>query len=151
MDDGFVLRYRTADDGEVDGLTGREGAFLACSFWLVDCLHMIGRTDEAEELFGRLLSLRNDLGLLSEEYDAHAGRLVGQLSPGLLPRVAGELGLPLDRPRHAGHRERNWKRQSPGVGTVSVDHALSLLPAVTSDKAEADPCRTAPKRCGQAA
>ena len=65
------------DDGSVDGLTGREGAFLACSFWLVDCLHMIGRVEEAEELFERLLALRNDLGLLSEEYDPLAGRLVG--------------------------------------------------------------------------
>src|SRR3984957_16450394 len=77
MDHGFVLRYRTTDDGAVDGLTGREGAFLACSFWLVDCLHMIGRAEEAEELFERLLALRNDLGLLSEEYDPLAGRLVG--------------------------------------------------------------------------
>jgi GH15 family glucan-1,4-alpha-glucosidase len=77
MDHGFVLRYRTADDGAVDGLTGREGAFLACSFWLVDCLHMIGREEDAQELFERLLSLRNDLGLLSEEYDPLAGRLVG--------------------------------------------------------------------------
>jgi GH15 family glucan-1,4-alpha-glucosidase len=77
MDHGFVLRYRTSDDGAVDGLTGREGAFLACSFWLVDCLHMIGRRDEAEELFERLLALRNDLGLLSEEYDPQLGRQVG--------------------------------------------------------------------------
>jgi GH15 family glucan-1,4-alpha-glucosidase len=77
VDHGFVLRYRTSDDGAVDGLTGREGAFLACSFWLVDCLSMIGRTEEAEELFERLLALRNDLGLLSEEYDPLAGRLVG--------------------------------------------------------------------------
>jgi GH15 family glucan-1,4-alpha-glucosidase len=77
MDHGFVLRYRTTDDGAVDGLTGREGAFLACSFWLVDCLHMIGRAGEAEELFERLLALRNELGLLSEEYDPLAGRLVG--------------------------------------------------------------------------
>jgi GH15 family glucan-1,4-alpha-glucosidase len=75
--DGFVLRYKTAEDGAVDGLTGREGAFLACSFWLVDCLHMIGRADEAQALFERLLSLRNDLGLLSEEYDPIAKRLVG--------------------------------------------------------------------------
>jgi len=77
IDHGFVLRYRTDDDGAVDGLTGREGAFLACSFWLVDCLHMIGREEDAKELFERLLALRNDLGLLSEEYDPLAGRLVG--------------------------------------------------------------------------
>ena len=77
VDHGFVLRYRTDDDGAVDGLTGREGAFLACSFWLVDCLHMIGREEEATELFERLLALPNDLGLLSEEYDPLAGRLVG--------------------------------------------------------------------------
>jgi GH15 family glucan-1,4-alpha-glucosidase len=77
MDHGFVLRYRTSDDGAVDGLTGREGAFLACSFWLVDCLHMIGRGEEAVELFERLIALSNDLGLLSEEYDPLAGRLVG--------------------------------------------------------------------------
>jgi GH15 family glucan-1,4-alpha-glucosidase len=77
MDHGFVLRYRTSDDGAVDGLTGREGAFLACSFWLVDCLHMIGRAEEAVNLFERLLALRSDLGLLAEEYDPMAGRLVG--------------------------------------------------------------------------
>ena len=76
-DDGFVLRYRTTDAGAVDGLTGREGAFLACSFWLADCLHLIGRVDEATALFERLLGLRNDLGLLAEEYDAVAGRQVG--------------------------------------------------------------------------
>jgi GH15 family glucan-1,4-alpha-glucosidase len=77
MDHGFVLRYRTTDNGAVDGLTGREGAFLACSFWMVDCLHMIGRAEEAVELFERLLALQNDLGLLAEEYDPLAGRLVG--------------------------------------------------------------------------
>jgi GH15 family glucan-1,4-alpha-glucosidase len=77
VDHGFVLRYRTSDDGAVDGLLGREGAFLACSFWLVDCLHMIGRKEDAVDLFERLLALTNDLGLLSEEYDPLAGRLVG--------------------------------------------------------------------------
>ena len=75
--DGFVLRYRTTDDGGVDGLTGREGAFLACSFWLADCLHLIRGTDDARALFERLLGLQNDLGLLSEEYDQVADRLVG--------------------------------------------------------------------------
>ena len=73
----FVLRYRTADSGEVDGLSGREGAFLACSFWLVDCLTLLGRRRDARRLLDRLLELRNDLGLLSEEYDPVAGRLVG--------------------------------------------------------------------------
>ena len=76
-DDGFVLRYRAVDAHAVDGLSGREGAFLACSFWLADCLNLIGATDDARVLFERLLSLRNDLGLLSEEYDPVAGRLVG--------------------------------------------------------------------------
>ena len=75
MRDGFVLRYRT--EGGVDGLPPGEGAFLPCSFWLADALAMIDRHEEARTLFERLLSLRNDVGLLSEEYDPHAGRLVG--------------------------------------------------------------------------
>ena len=75
--DGFVSRYDSEKSEHVDGLTGREGAFLACSFWLVDDLHLIGRHDDAMELFERLLSLRTDLGLLAEEYDPVAGRLVG--------------------------------------------------------------------------
>ncbi|HEX3499345.1 MAG TPA: glycoside hydrolase family 15 protein, partial [Stellaceae bacterium] len=73
--DGFVLRYDTAIT--VDGLPPREGAFLACSFWLVDALVMLGRLDDATALFERLLALRNDVGLLSEEYDPAAKRLVG--------------------------------------------------------------------------
>ncbi|HXX88859.1 MAG TPA: glycoside hydrolase family 15 protein [Acidimicrobiales bacterium] len=76
-ENGFVLRYRAAEAHDVDGLQGHEGAFLPCSFWMVDCLQAIGRRDEARRLFERLLGLRNDLGLLSEEYDASAGRLVG--------------------------------------------------------------------------
>ncbi|MGW4115966.1 glycoside hydrolase family 15 protein [Actinosynnema sp. NPDC004786] len=76
-EDGFVLRYRTDADGGVDGLPGTEGAFLACTFWLVDALHGTGRADEARELFERLLGLRNDVGLLSEEYDPATGRHMG--------------------------------------------------------------------------
>ena len=76
--DGFVLRYPTAgDDAGVDGLEGDEGAFLACSFWLADDLAMIGRVDEARRLFEKLLSLRNDLGLLAEEWDSRLQRQVG--------------------------------------------------------------------------
>ncbi len=73
--DGFVLRYRTRP--EVDGLEPGEGAFLACSFWLVDNLCLQGRRDEARALFERLLAIRNDVGLLAEEYDPRARRQVG--------------------------------------------------------------------------
>jgi GH15 family glucan-1,4-alpha-glucosidase len=77
--DGFVDRYQTpdADVSEVDGLPGSEGAFLPCSFWLVDNLYLQGREDEARTLFERLLALRNDLGLLSEEYDPVEGCMLG--------------------------------------------------------------------------
>ena len=74
-EDGLVLRYRT--DESDDGLSGREGSFLICSFWLVSALWGIGKKYEAQRLFERLLALRNDLGLLSEEYDTGARRLVG--------------------------------------------------------------------------
>ncbi|MGB9112723.1 MAG: glycoside hydrolase family 15 protein [Acidimicrobiales bacterium] len=77
MVDGFVLRYTTSDKVGVDGLSAREGAFLPCSFWLADCYELMGRHDDALAMFKRLLSLRNDLGLLSEEYDPVARRLVG--------------------------------------------------------------------------
>ncbi|MFF0226506.1 glycoside hydrolase family 15 protein [Streptomyces sp. NPDC004629] len=74
--DGFVQRYAGTDDG-IDGLPGREGVFLACSFWLADALHLTGRTAQARRLFERLVGLANDVGLLSEEYDPVAGRQLG--------------------------------------------------------------------------
>jgi GH15 family glucan-1,4-alpha-glucosidase len=84
--DGLVRRYDTEDG--VDGLPGDEGSFLACSFWLADALHGIGATDEAERLFTRLLGLRNDLGLLSEEYDTERRRQVGNT-----PQAFSMVGL----------------------------------------------------------
>jgi GH15 family glucan-1,4-alpha-glucosidase len=76
LQDGFVLRYRTHEDG-VDGLPPGEGVFLPCSFWLADCYELLERHDDAHELFERLVGLSNDLGLLSEEYDPKAERLLG--------------------------------------------------------------------------
>lgn len=75
--DGFVHRYRTGGGSSVDGMPGSEGAFLACSFWLVDALCLANRRRDAEALFERLLAVRNDVGLLSEQYDTRARRLVG--------------------------------------------------------------------------
>jgi GH15 family glucan-1,4-alpha-glucosidase len=76
--DGFVMRY-IPDADAADGLPPGEGAFLACSFWLVTDLAMIGRKADAEALFERLLALRNDLGLYAEEYDAQRGRQIGNV------------------------------------------------------------------------
>jgi GH15 family glucan-1,4-alpha-glucosidase len=85
MRDGFVLRYNT--EATRDGFPGNEGAFLACSFWMVDSLRLMGRRKDARRLFERLLDLRNDVGLLSEEYDPHAKRLVGNF-PQALSHIA---------------------------------------------------------------
>jgi GH15 family glucan-1,4-alpha-glucosidase len=75
MSDGLVRRYLA--DGTVDGLPGGEGFFLPCTFWLVDCLEAMGRHGQAHEIFSRLLGLRNDVGLLSEEYDPKLKRQLG--------------------------------------------------------------------------
>jgi GH15 family glucan-1,4-alpha-glucosidase len=84
--DGLVLRYDTAEVS--DGLPAGEGAFLACSFWLADVYVLMGRLDEARALFERLLSLRNDVGLLAEEYDPRAGRQLGNF-----PQAFSHVGL----------------------------------------------------------
>jgi GH15 family glucan-1,4-alpha-glucosidase len=76
MVDGFLLRYRS-DEPQVDGLPPGEGVFLACSFWLVEVLARQGKDAEATELFERLLALRNDVGLLAEEYDPVSGSQLG--------------------------------------------------------------------------
>ncbi|WP_371614560.1 glycoside hydrolase family 15 protein [Streptomyces sp. NBC_00454] len=84
---GLVRRYST-EGPSVDGLPGDEGAFLACSFWLADALHLTGREKEARELFERLLAVRNDVGLLAEEYDPVAGRQLGNF-----PQAFSHVGM----------------------------------------------------------
>ena len=87
--DGFVMRYAHDDDTRsIDGLPPGEGAFLACSFWLADALAMIDRAGDAARLFDRLVGLRNDLGLLAEEYDSDRRRLVGNF-----PQALSHLSL----------------------------------------------------------
>ena len=86
MQDGLVARYSTRSP--VDGLVGNEGAFLASSFWMVDNYALQGRMDEARSLFEHLLSLRNDVGLLAEEYDAKERRQLGNF-----PQAFSHLAL----------------------------------------------------------
>jgi GH15 family glucan-1,4-alpha-glucosidase len=120
MRDGLVLRYtqpaKAASSGgraDVDGLPGAEGAFLACSFWLVNALHLIGEYDEAVAIFERLLSLRSDLGLLSEEYDPRYGRQVGNTPQAFshVPLIQSALNL-------EGHARDHCRRLgAPGPST----------------------------------
>ncbi|HYJ12219.1 MAG TPA: glycoside hydrolase family 15 protein [Thermomicrobiales bacterium] len=87
MEDGLLLRYRsTGKDG--DGLPPGEGTFLACSFWFVETLVLQGETARAQDLFDRLLTLQNDLGLLAEEYDPVAGQQLGNF-----PQAFSHLAL----------------------------------------------------------
>ena len=87
MEDGLVMRYRP-EEKRVDGLPGGEGVFLPCSFWLADCMQLTGRKAEARQLFERLLALRNDVGLLSEEYDPKEKRQLGNF-----PQAFTHVGL----------------------------------------------------------
>ncbi len=105
--DGFVMRYHPATSEDVDGLPPGEGAFLPCSFWLADALAVLGRHDDARRLFERLLAIRNDVGLLAEEYDPIAKRLVGNFPQAFThvslvntARNLSRAGGPADRRRH---------------------------------------------------
>jgi GH15 family glucan-1,4-alpha-glucosidase len=96
--DGLVCRYRTGSSD--DGLPPGEGVFLACSFWLADAYYLLGRTEEAERLFERLLDLRNDVGLLSEEYDPRRRRLLGNF-----PQAFSHISL-VNTAHNLSHEEK---------------------------------------------
>jgi GH15 family glucan-1,4-alpha-glucosidase len=106
--DGLVRRYNT--EAANDGLPAGEGVFLACSFWLVDAYLMLGRRDEACRLFERLLSLRNDVGLLSEEYDPYANRLIGNF-----PQAFSHLALVNSASNLAHHSKPAEQRSQDSV------------------------------------
>jgi GH15 family glucan-1,4-alpha-glucosidase len=117
-EDGFVARYSMNEEATaVDGLPPGEGAFLPCTFWLADNLHLLGRGDEARRVFERLLGLRNDLGLLSEEYDADSKRLVG-----------------------------NFPQAFTHVGLVNTAHNLSKRRGPAEERREASQATSSPQR-----
>ncbi len=111
MEDGLVLRYRPGKDN-VDGLPGSEGVFLPCSFWLVDALYQIGRKEAARKLFAHLLSLRNDLGLLSEEYDPHERRQLGNFPQAFSHVALVNTALVLSE-KHPVTKNLNQSRRHP--------------------------------------
>ncbi len=86
--DGLVLRYRATEGLNADGLTGEEGTFVICSFWLVSCLAQAGEVERAEALFDQLAGYANDLGLMAEEVDAPTGELLGNF-----PQAYSHIGL----------------------------------------------------------
>ena len=105
--DGLLLRYHTHEQG-VDGLPPGEGVFLACTFWLATVLEEQGHHDEARQIFERLLDLRNDVGLLSEEYDPVAKRQLGNFPQALTHLALVSTALVLDR--HRSGRRRSASR-----------------------------------------
>jgi pentatricopeptide repeat protein len=113
MVDGFVMRYRS--ETSPDGLPPGEGAFLACSFWLVDAYVLQKRWDEARALFDRLVALSNDVGLLSEEYDPRSGRLVGNF-----PQAFSHVALINSAFYLTGADSAAEQRAQPDEATVSA-------------------------------
>jgi GH15 family glucan-1,4-alpha-glucosidase len=107
LHDDFVQRYTQLPGDTVDGLPAGEGAFLACTFWLADNYALQGRHDEARAVFERLLALRNDVGLLSEEYDPKAGRLVGNFPQAFSHVPLVDTARTLSRATASGTEERH--------------------------------------------
>jgi GH15 family glucan-1,4-alpha-glucosidase len=113
--DGLVHRYDT--HGTDDGLPPGEGAFLACSFWLADNYVLLGRRDEARALFERLLALRNDVGLLAEEYDPRLKRQLGNF-----PQAFSHLAL-VDTALNLAAREAAPLTEAPVEQRTEADVA----------------------------
>jgi len=118
--DGLVLRYDTAKSE--DGLPAGEGVFLACSFWLADAYLMLGRRDEAVALFERLLALRNDVGLLSEEYEPRTRRLVGNF-----PQAFSHLALVNSASNLAHYRKPAEQRSERKVDSPAMPSDLAKV------------------------
>jgi GH15 family glucan-1,4-alpha-glucosidase len=138
-EDGFVLRYRSEDSSGVDGLHGKEGAFLACSFWMADCLFLLGREEDARRLFERLLALCNDVGLLSEEFDVANERLVGNFPQAFSHvslanaafNLSGHLGLDMEEDQRSARRRRHAAAvlQTKWITTTRTHEPRLHLPA----------------------
>jgi GH15 family glucan-1,4-alpha-glucosidase len=111
MRDGFLLRY-SPSDARLDGLPPGEGSFIVCTFWLVDAYAMCGRRDEAHALFERAIGVANDVGLLSEEYDVHRRRLVGNF-----PQAFSHVGL-VNSAFNLHAAEKPFEQRSHTVTTV---------------------------------
>ena len=117
--DGFVMRYSTEE--VEDALPPGEGAFLACSFWLVDVYTLQGRLGDAERLFRRLVGLRNDLGLLSEEYDSGTKRLVGNFPQAFSHLALVNSAYNLTRTRKPVHHRAQDEHALPEEVTAAAD------------------------------
>ena len=143
--DGLVLRYRTEDAGSADALPPGEGVFLPCSFWLADALALQGKVEEARELFERLLDLRNDVGLLAEEYDPVARRQLGNFPQAFTHLalvntaiVLGEGRTDTTSPKAPRHRALTERGREPRSGGGSCRRSCP----------SASPPRPSPPRCG---
>ncbi|MFP3565952.1 glycoside hydrolase family 15 protein [Paraburkholderia sp. SIMBA_030] len=129
MRDGFVMRYRTTEYD--DGLPPGEGTFLACSFWMVDNLALQGRIGEAHAMYERLLALCNDVGLLSEEYDPAAKRLVGNFPQAFSHVALVHTGLNLMK------HEQKMAEATGQPSDIGVTEAAEFKAAATPDSGAA--------------
>ncbi|HEX7273476.1 MAG TPA: glycoside hydrolase family 15 protein [Casimicrobiaceae bacterium] len=136
--DGLVLRYRTRRS--IDGLPKGEGFFLACSFWLADNLVLQGRRDEAKALFERLLALRNDVGLLAEEYDLRSRRMLGNFPQAFSHVALVNTAFNLTR-REKPARQRSQRDAARPPSTGAVPRAPHALYTPTRSTTSARPPR----------